>query len=75
MRDFEADLKRREKQLTELILKNEKSERGFNTKFLADDSMSHLVSPSLRPDHDVIDFNKSAERCSVKSVHIDSLIS
>ena len=76
LRDFEADLNRRERQLTELILKNERSERGFNTKILQDESLSHIVSPSmLQISHeDVIDFNKSAERCSAKSVNIDALI-
>ena len=61
LKDFEADLRRRERQLTELILKNERSERGFNT------SPSFLQS-------DVIDFNKSAERLSTKSANIDTLI-
>ena len=62
LRDFETDLKRRERQLTELILRNERSERGFNT------------SPSF-VQSDIIDFNKSAERISTKSANIDNLIS
>ena len=62
MKDFELDLKRRERQLTELILRNERSEHGFNT------------SPSF-VQSDIIDFNKSAERISTKSANIDNLIS
>ena len=62
LQDFESDLKRRERQLTELILRNERSEHGFNT------------SPSF-VQSDIIDFNKSAERISTKSANIENLIS
>ena len=70
MRTFEADLHRREKQITELILKNERFDRGFGlNKYLsADDSgvLSNIVAaPSSSTD--CIDFNKSGPHCFASS--------
>lgn len=61
MRTFESDLYRREKQLTELILKNERFDKALSSKFFSPedtDILSNLL-PAQNHSSGGIDFDKS----------------
>ena len=55
MRDFETNLYRREKQLTDLILKTEQSAMLQSQKLAGEDFLDNTITSSSA----VIDFNKS----------------